>query len=157
VDVSAALAAVKRSERLPIVVGGTGLYFKALTRGLTAVPPIPPEIRAHVRERLGAEGIAPLYSELSARDPPTPHAVKPKDRARRTRALEVILATGRSLTDWHRDGMKPALEPNRTMRIFLDVDRAELYRRIDARFEAMLGAGALDEVCALERRRLPAA
>jgi len=69
VDVSAALAAVKRSGRLPIVVGGTGLYFKALTRGLTAVPPIPPEIRARVRERLDEEGIAPLYAELRARDP----------------------------------------------------------------------------------------
>ena len=157
VDESAALAAVKRSGRLPIVVGGTGLYFKALTRGLTAVPPIPPEIRARVRERLDEEGIAPLYAELRARDPATPQRLMAKDRARVTRALEVILATGRSLTNWHRDGMKPALEPNRTMRIFLDVDRAELYRRIDTRFEAMLAAGALDEVRALERRRLPPA
>src|SRR5262249_6791706 len=94
VDVSAALAAVKRSERLPIVVGGIVLYFKALTRGLTAVPPIPPEIRAHVRERLDAEGIAPLYAELSERDPATTQRLMPKDRARVTRALEVILATG---------------------------------------------------------------
>src|SRR5207245_1876664 len=76
------------------------------------------------------------------------------DRARVIRALEVILATGRSLTDWHRDGMRPALEPDRAIKIFLEVDRAELYRRIDARFAAMLAAGALDEVRALERRGL---
>ena len=78
----------------------------------------------------------------------------PGDRARITRALEVILATGRSLTDWHRDGMKPALDPDRAIKIFLAVDRAELYRRIDARFDAMLASGGLDEVRALGRRAL---
>jgi len=68
VDASAALAAVERAGRLPVVVGGTGLYFKALTRGLAAVPPIPPQIRAAVRERLERKGIAALYAELGARD-----------------------------------------------------------------------------------------
>src|SRR5499433_2253644 len=78
----------------------------------------------------------------------------PRDRARVTRALEVILATGRSLTDWHGEGMKPALDPEAAVKIFLDVERTELYRRIDARFDAMLAAGALDEVRALARRGL---
>jgi tRNA dimethylallyltransferase len=155
VEVSAALAEVNRSRRLPIIVGGTGLYFKALTRGLSAVPPIPPEIRTNVRKRLNTEGIAALYAELRSCDPATAQRLMPNDRARVTRALEVFLATGRSLTDWHRDGMKPALAPDRAVKIFLDVDRAELYRRIDARFEAMLAAGAFDEVHALERRGLP--
>ena len=78
----------------------------------------------------------------------------PGDRARVTRALEVVLATGRSLTEWHRDGMQPALDPDRAVKLFLDVERAELYRRIDARFNAMLASGALDEVRALGRRGL---
>ena len=156
VDASAALAAVERAGRLPVVVGGTGLYFEALTRGLASVPPIPPQIRSAVRERLEREGTAALYAELSARDAATARRLMPRDRARVTRALEVILATGRSLTDWHRDGMKPELNPHRAVKIFLAVDRAELYRRIDARFEAMLAAGALDEVRALARRGLDA-
>jgi tRNA dimethylallyltransferase len=154
VDASAALGAAERAGRLPVVVGGTGLYFKALTRGLAAVPPIPPQIRSAVRERLEREGTAALYAELSARDAATAHRLMPRDRARVTRALEVILATGRSLTDWHREGMKPALDPAVAVKLFLDVERVELYRRIDARFDAMLASGALDEVRALARRNL---
>ena len=154
VDASAALGAVERAGRLPVVVGGTGLYFKALTRGLAAVPPIPPQIRSAVRERLEREGTAALYAELSARDAATARRLMPRDRARVTRALEVILATGRSLTDWHREGMKPALDPAVAVKLFLDVERVELYRRIDARFDAMLACGALDEVRALGRRDL---
>lgn len=157
VDARAALAAVERAGRLPIVVGGTGLYFKALTQGLAAVPPIPADIRSAVRDRLKGEGIAPLYAELSDRDPATARRLGPGDRARVTRALEVVLATGRSLSDWHREGMAPALDADGAVKIFLDADRAELYRRIDARFDAMLECGALDEVRALSRRGLDAA
>src|SRR5260370_6563319 len=107
VDASAALAAVERAGRLPVVVGGTGLYFKALTRGLAAVPPIPPQIRSAVRERLEREGTAALYSELSARDPATAHRFIPRARPPVTRALEVILATGPSLPPLHPKGLKP--------------------------------------------------
>src|SRR5215831_321810 len=156
VDAAAALAAVERVGRLPVVVGGTGLYFKALTRGLAAVPPIPTQIRSAVRERLKREGIAALYAELGERDGASARRLMPGDRARVTRALEVILATGRSLTDWHREGMKPALDPDAAVKVFLDVERAELYRRIDARFDAMLASGALEEVRALTRRNLDA-
>jgi tRNA dimethylallyltransferase len=154
VDAGAALAEVERAGRLPIVVGGTGLYFKIMVQGLAAVPPIPSGIRAAVRARLKAEGLAPLYAELAARDPAGAQRLMPGDRARVTRALEVVLATGRSLVDWHRDGMQPALDPDRAVKIFLDVERAELYRRIDARFDAMLACGALDEVRALASRGL---
>jgi len=157
VDARAALAAVARAGRLPIVVGGTGLYFKALTQGLAAVPPIPAGIRSAVRDRLKVGGIAPLYAELSDRDPATAQRLGPGDRARVTRALEVVLATGRSITDWHSEGMEPALAPDSAVKIFLDTDRAELYRRIDARFDAMLEAGALEEVRALSQRALDAA
>ena len=157
VDANAALSETRRAGRLPIVVGGTGLYFKTLTQGLAAVPPIPADIRSAVRARLAAEGIAALYAELSLRDGATAQRLMPGDRSRVTRALEVVLATGRSLTDWHREGMRPALDPDGAVKIFLDVDRSELYRRIDARFDAMLASGALDEVRALGRRGLDAA
>src|SRR5215510_5676659 len=146
VDAAAALAEAERSGLRPILVGGTGLYFKALTRGLAAVPPIPGEVRASVRARLKQEGIAFLYEELRPRDPAGAERLMPGDRSRITRALEVVLATGRSLTDWHRDGMKPAVDATRAIKIFLKVEREELYRRIDARFDAMLAEGALDEV-----------
>ena len=130
-----------RAGRLPILVGGTGLYFKALTQGLAAVPPIPADIRASVRERLAADGVAPLYAELQQRDPATAPRLMPGDRSRITRALEVVLATGRSLSDWHREGMPPSIDAARAVKLFLDVERAELYRRIDARFDAMLAVG----------------
>ena len=157
VDVQAAIAAIAevgRAGRLPLLVGGTGLYFKALAQGLAAVPPIPANIRAVVRDRLAADGVAPLYADLMRRDPATAARLMPGDRSRISRALEVVLATGRSLADWHRDGMPPSIDASRAVCLFLDVERAELYRRIDARFDAMLASGALDEVRALAQRGL---
>jgi tRNA dimethylallyltransferase len=153
-DVAAVLAECAREGRAPILVGGTGLYFKALTTGLAAVPPVPPDIRAAVRGRLQQEGVQPLYAELSARDPATAQRLMPNDRARISRALEVVLATGRSLTDWHREGMPPLIDAGRVVKVFVTCERGELVRRIEARFAAMLQAGALDEVRALEARKL---
>jgi tRNA dimethylallyltransferase len=153
-DAQAALMDTERAGRVPVVVGGTGLYFKALTRGLSAVPPIPADIRTAVRARLAAEGPATLHAELAVRDPASAERIRPADGVRIVRALEVMAATGRSLADWHRDGMRPVLAPRDAVRIFLDVPRAELYRRIDVRFDAMLAAGALDEVRALAARGL---
>lgn len=153
-DAAAALAEAKQAGRLPIVVGGTGLYFTALTRGLAAVPPIPADIRASVRGRLEQEGVAPLYAELFERDPATAHHLMPGDRSRITRALEVVLATGRSLSDWHRESKPAAVDASTTVRFFLDLDRKELGRRIDARFDAMLANGALEEVEKLAARGL---
>jgi tRNA dimethylallyltransferase len=153
-DAQAALMDTRRAGRVPIVVGGTGLYFKALTQGLSAVPPIPPDIRAAMRARLSAEGPAALHAELALHDPASAERIRPADGIRVVRALEVIAATGRSLAAWHRDGMQPALAPEDAIRIFLEVARPELHRRIDARFDAMLAAGALDEVRALAARGL---
>ena len=150
----AVLEEAKSAGRVPILVGGTGLYFKALTQGLSAVPPTPPDIRAAVRARCDAEGAAALHAELARRDPAMAERLKPGDRMRIARALEVLEATGRSLADWHRDGLPAILDPDEAVKIFLVVDRAELYRRIDARFDAMLAAGALDEVRALAGRGL---
>ena len=154
VDAAAALAEAERVGQLPILVGGTGLYFKALTRGLAAVPPIPAEMRAMVRARLKAEGIAPLHAELQARDPDGARQLMPNDRSRVTRALEVVLATGRPLADWHGHGMKPALDADHAVKIFLAAERAALYRHIDERFDWMLVSGALEEVRALAARGL---
>ncbi|HET7680626.1 MAG TPA: tRNA (adenosine(37)-N6)-dimethylallyltransferase MiaA [Xanthobacteraceae bacterium] len=153
-DAEVALKEAKEAGQVPIVVGGTGLYFMALTRGLAAVPPIPADIRASVRGRLTSEGVAALYAELSERDPESAQRLMPGDRSRITRALEVVLATGRSLSDWHREGMAAVLEPARAARFFLDVDREELGRRIDTRFDAMLAGGALAEVERLAARGL---
>jgi len=153
-DAERAIVEAARLRRLPIFVGGTGLYFKALTRGLAAVPPIDPEVRARVRERLAADGPQVLHAALARRDPSTAERLKVADRTRIARALEVIESTGRSLTDWHRDGMPALLDPDRTVRIFLTPDRAELKARIDARFTTMLARGALEEVRALAARNL---
>jgi tRNA dimethylallyltransferase len=153
-DVRQALAEIKAAGSLAVVVGGTGLYFKALTHGLAAVPPIPSDIRAGVRARLEREGVAALHAELARRDGASAARIKPNDRARTVRALEVLEATGRSLTDWHRQGFPPVIDVARASKVFVAPDRGELYRRIDARLDVMLAAGALDEVRALAARRL---
>ena len=147
-------ATAQQGAGATIIVGGTGLYFNALTRGLAAVPPIPAEIRDQVRARLLSEGVAALHAELTARDPAAAARLPPGDRARVTRALEVVLATGRSLLDWHEENNPAGVDLNRAAKVFLMPDRDALLRRIDARFDAMMAAGALDEVRALAARRL---
>jgi tRNA dimethylallyltransferase len=154
VDAAAALVEARKQQRLPILTGGTGLYFKALTQGLSAIPPIPADLRASVRETLQRKGVAPLRAELARRDPESAARLMPGDRARIARALEVVLATGRAIGDWHREGLAPVLDPERCIRVFLTPEREALKRRIDARFDAMLAAGALEEVRALDARRL---
>lgn len=153
-DARAAIEEVRSAGQVPIVTGGTGLYFMTLTKGLAAVPPIPADIRADVRGRLESAGVAPLYTELLERDPVTAHRLMPGDRSRISRALEVVLATGRSITDWHKEGMPPTVGHTQAARFFLDVERDELARRIVARFDAMLAAGALTEVERLAARGL---
>ena len=153
-DAAAVLAEVRAQNRLPIFVGGSGLYFKALTRGLSAVPPIPPEIRESVRARLERDGVEALHAELAQRDPATAERLKPRDRTRIARALEVVEATGRSLTGWHREGLPPLLPEGQFSALFLAPDRDQLYARIGARYDAMLKAGALEEVAALAARHL---
>jgi tRNA dimethylallyltransferase len=153
-DAAVTLAEARAQNRLPIFAGGSGLYFKALTRGLSAVPPIPPDVRERVRARLQQDGVEALHALLMQRDPASAERLKPRDRTRIARALEVVEATGRSLTDWHREGLPPLLPPGTFSAVFLSPERDELYARIDARFGAMLKAGALDEVAALASRKL---
>ena len=153
-DAAHVLAEVRGENRLPIFIGGSGLYFKALTRGLSAVPPIPSEVRDSVRARLECNGVEALHAELAQRDPVSAERLKPRDRTRVARALEVVEATGRSLNDWHREGLPPLLPEGEYSAVFLAPERDQLYARIDARFDAMLAAGALGEVVALAARKL---
>jgi len=130
---------------LPIVTGGTGLYFTALERGLAPVPEIPEEVRSRWRSFTGD-----LHDELLRRDAAMAARLLPNDRQRVTRALEVIEATGRSLLDWQREGQEgAALEGVEVERIFLDVPRAELHARAESRFDRMMAEGALEEVRAV--------
>lgn len=140
--------------RVTVVVGGTGLYFKALTSGLAAIPAIPAGIRDQVRGRIVREGAPALHAELMKFDAATARRLTVNDRSRISRALEVVLATGRPLSDWHREGLPPLVDPNRAVKVFVTCERAELVRRIEKRFAAMIGAGAIDEVRALAARKL---
>lgn len=153
-DAAKALGGARAEGRLPIFVGGTGLYFKALTAGLSAVPPIPADVREDVRARLERDGVEALHAELARRDARAAERLNLRDRTRIARALEVIEATGRSLLDWHQQGQPPLLPRDSFRAIFLAPERDELYARIDARFDAMLGAGALAEVERLAARGL---
>jgi tRNA dimethylallyltransferase len=153
-DAQAALAEARAKSLLPIFVGGTGMYFRALLRGLSNVPPVPAEIREAVRARLDSDGSEALHAELKRRDPVAGERLKPRDRARIARALEVIEATGRSINDWHAEGLPPLLSVDNVTAVFLAPERSELYARIDRRFAGMIAQGALDEVAALAARGL---
>jgi tRNA dimethylallyltransferase len=153
-DARDALGRAEAMGTLPIFVGGTGLYFKAMTYGLASIPPIPDDVRKTVRDRLAAEGPEALHADLARHDAAAADRLKPNDRQRLARALEVVLATGRPLADWHNVGKAPLIAPAQAIKLFIAPERAELYRRIDARFEKMLEAGALDEVRRLAARGL---
>ncbi len=148
-DVKEALAEAERQGWLPIIVGGTGLYFKALTEGLSDIPEIPPEIRERYRLVAQREPVEALYAELARRDPTTAHRLRPGDPQRIVRALEVLEATGRPLADWQGKKQPSLLPLTQTYPIALTLGREELYRRCDARFEAMLASGALEEAQAI--------
>jgi tRNA dimethylallyltransferase len=153
-EAAAELAMAERESRAAIVVGGTGLYFNALTRGLTTMPPIPKQVRDDVRARLKSDGAAALHDELKRLDPHAAARLNRGDRARISRALEVMVATGRSIRDWHEDAKPDGPDSLRAVRIFLSPERDELARRIGARFDAMIEAGAIEEVRALMARDL---
>jgi tRNA dimethylallyltransferase len=141
-------------EKPVIFVGGTGLYFRALTEGLSDVPAAPEAVRAAIRAKAEGRATADLHAELSALDPATSARLRPSDRQRTLRALEVFAATGRPLASFQGARGAPALLRSEWTGLFLAPDRDALYKRIDARFDAMLEAGALDEAAALMRRRL---
>jgi len=144
-DAGGALA----KARLPIFVGGTGLYFSALTEGLAEIPPVPASIREAVRAKREEIGAEAFHAELAARDPASA-SLRVGDTQRTLRAMEVLEATGEPLSYWQTKAGKPVLAGLRLVRFVLSPPRAVLHTRIDARFDAMLEAGAMAEAAALE-------
>jgi tRNA dimethylallyltransferase len=147
------LADIEARGRRAIVVGGTGLYFRALTRGLAAIPATPAKIRAKVQADYDTLGEAAFRTRLSQADPAAAARIARGDRQRLTRALEVFEASGRALTEWQ-SGTSPTLPREAWGGVVLAPDRDELYRRIGARLEAMVAGGAMREVESLTARGL---
>jgi tRNA dimethylallyltransferase len=150
---TALLAELKAQGRPVIVVGGTGLYFRALTQGLADIPPVPDTVRDTVTDRFDREGEAAVRQALADADPDAAARIAPGDRQRLVRALSVHEATGTALSDWAR-ATKPGLAPGDYEALVLEPDRAELYARCDARLQTMLDQGAMEEVEALAARGL---
>jgi tRNA dimethylallyltransferase len=148
-DAAGAIREAEEQKRVPILVGGTGLYFKALTEGLAPVPDIPLEIRAAWRERGERLGPESVYRELAERDPAMAAKLRPSDPQRIARALEVLDATGISLAEWQGGNASPLLSPDAALKLVIAPEREALYARIDARFDAMIAEGAVEEVRAL--------
>jgi tRNA dimethylallyltransferase len=143
-----------KGRKLPIFVGGTGLYFKALTEGLSDMPPVPEEVREQVRRDSEGLETSELHRLLSERDPETARTLRPSDRLRVQRALEIFAATGQPLVSFHGARQPGPLADVSVIKLFLEPDRDELRRRIDQRFLTMIEQGALDEVKALGERNL---
>lgn len=154
VDAAQVLAEVEASRRVPIFVGGTGLYFKSLVQGLSEMPPVPATVRAKVRAEAEGRETPELHARLAERDLRMASVLRPSDRQRVIRALEVFEATGRSLADWQQGPGKPIIDPKDTLTVFLEIERKLLFERIDSRFDQMLENGALEEVQALKARNL---
>lgn len=150
------MAAARAAGRLPILVGGTGLYLKALEEGIAAVPRVPAQVRAEAEARLAAGEREALRAELAAGDPESHARLHPNDSQRLLRAWEVLKATGKPLSAWQGETAVPPA-PWRFGWIVLLPPREELNRVTDSRFAAMLEAGALDEVRALLALDLPPA
>ncbi|CAN7366201.1 tRNA (adenosine(37)-N6)-dimethylallyltransferase MiaA [Neorhizobium tomejilense] len=148
-DVTALLPELAREGRLPVFVGGTGLYFKALTGGLSDMPEISQDIRCEVRLRLKEEGPEALHAELSTRDATVAANLEPKDGQRIVRALEVLAETGRSIAEFQGRQGPVVIDPSRAKKLVVLPDRKLLHERIDRRFATMLETGAVDEVRAL--------
>lgn len=157
-DAMAEIEAAWRQGLMPIVIGGTGMYFKTLLDGMAAIPEIPEGTRAEIRARCEAEGSAVLHDELRQIDPETAGRLFPGDSQRICRALEVYHATGKPISAWQADTppgpMKPADEAGQLIKIVLDPPRDILYDRCNRRFDIMLQTGAWDEIDALIERNL---
>ena len=145
---TAAIEGVLTRGRLPVLVGGTGLYIRALTEGLVATPGADPVVRRRLEALAAAEGSAALHRRLAEIDPPAARLLHPNDRVRIVRALEVFELTGQPLSAWQQDhGFRE--RRYRLLKIGLAPPRAELYRRIDARAAAMRDGGLPEETAAL--------
>lgn len=156
-EAGALVTELHAQRRLPVFVGGTGLYFRALTGGLSDMPSIPEDIRERVRARLAAEGAEVLHRDLAERDPQTAARLMPGDGQRILRALEVLETTGKSITAFQSATVPAIIDPDRAEKIVVLPDRGVLAARINQRFGLMLKAGAVEEVKALLAQNLPPA
>jgi tRNA dimethylallyltransferase len=152
-DAARAIAEARAAGRVPIMVGGTGLYFKALLEGLSPIPAADLHVRAFWRAEAARRPAVELHALLAGRDPEMAARLMPGDTQRIVRALEVLESTGRSLAEWQRQPGRPVLNEAETVRLLLlpggEQGRQGHGAAIDARFDAMLAAGALEEVRAL--------
>lgn len=145
------VAEIQARGRVPVLAGGTMLYFRSLTRGLADLPPAQPAIRAEIEARAARRGWPALHADLAKVDPKTASRVEPTDAQRIQRALEVHRHTGRALSDFHAE--QAAALPFAALGLALEPsDRATLHERIAARFRAMLAAGLVAELEELRRR-----
>jgi tRNA dimethylallyltransferase len=145
-DVEQLISALRRERRIPVIVGGTGLYFKALMGGLSEMPAIPDAVRSDIRLRLEAEGPNALHAELSAHDPSVAQRLNPGDGQRIVRALEVFSVTGRSIAEFQMQSGPARIDPDRALKLVVLPDRQVLHERINLRFERMMEEGAVEEV-----------
>ena len=156
-DMRIVLDELAANDSMPVITGGTGLYFHALIKGLANIPDIPDEVRSRLRRRLKEEGAQALYAELTDCDPGSAATLRPTDSQRVCRALEVFQATGRSIGEFQAEThTRPPLVAVNVKKILIMPERNILRNRIDSRFDAMVAAGALDEVRELDRHPVPA-
>ena len=151
-DAGAAMAEIAAQGRVPLLVGGTMLYFRALQSGLAKLPPADPAIRQRLEARAADEGWPALHAELARLDPATAGRIQPKDRQRIQRALEVIERSGRPLSVQLAEDLRGATSSADLPLVLAPTDRAALFERIAARFDAMLRLGLLGEVRRLRAR-----
>lgn len=154
-DAAVAIARARAEGRVPIIVGGTGLYFNALLQGLSPIPVIDDDVRARWRNEADRVGAPALHCVLADRDSVMAARLTPSDTQRIVRALEVIDQTGRSLAEWQEEQGTPVLDADTCEKFVIEVDRDELHARADARFDRIMAAGALDEVRTLRELGLP--
>ncbi|WP_084698075.1 tRNA (adenosine(37)-N6)-dimethylallyltransferase MiaA [Muricoccus aerilatus] len=145
----AAMARAREEGRVPILCGGTGLYFSALTKGLSAIPPIPAAVREEARVLLEQEGAPALHARLLAEDPRSAVRLRPGDSQRLARAWEVWRATGRGIAEWQAEAPSTGPAPYAFRAIRLDPPREILRAAIAARWEAMMQDGAVEEIQSL--------
>lgn len=147
------LATLAAEGRPALLVGGTGLYFLSLTRGLADIPQVTPDVRSRLEAAYDAEGEAAFRRRLAEVDPEAEAAIEAGDRQRLVRALSVHQQTGRALSAFKAD-TRPLIEPDRWTGLVVEPPRDRLYAACDRRVDVMIGTGALDEVRALLARRL---
>lgn len=153
-DLSCVLNEIRGRGLFPVIVGGTGLYFKSALHGISNIPAVPDDIRSQLRDRAKSKTAHELHTELSALDPETANRLRPTDPQRVLRALEVYLATGQSLASFQASRSRPILSALDCLAFFLAPERVKLREDIDLRFDDMMTRGALQEVTALKQRGL---